>query len=104
MIQGVVNARLEGVVRVRVRGPGGIESDVDVIVDSGFTASLTLPMAMVTALSLARQSGGTAVLAKRLARHGRQAAFPLQPIAVGFAVCYGAPAERRRSNLHLFLG
>jgi clan AA aspartic protease len=46
-----------------VRGPGGVESDVDVIVDSGFTASLALPMTLVTALGLARQSGGTAVLA-----------------------------------------
>jgi clan AA aspartic protease len=63
MIQGVVNARHEAVVRLRVRGPGGVESDADVIVDSGFTASLTLPMAMVTALGLVRQSGGTAVLA-----------------------------------------
>jgi clan AA aspartic protease len=63
MIQGVVNARHEAVVRLRVRGPGGVESDVDLIVDSGFTSSLTLPTAMVTALGLARQSGGTAVLA-----------------------------------------
>jgi clan AA aspartic protease len=63
MIRGVVNARHEAVVRLRVRGPGGVESDVDVIVDSGFTASLTLPVTMVTALGLARQSGGTAVLA-----------------------------------------
>jgi len=63
MIRGVVNARREAVVRLRVRGPKGIESDVDAIVDSGFTASLTLPATMVTALGLARQSGGTAVLA-----------------------------------------
>ena len=63
MIRGVVNARHEAVVRLRVRGPGGVEADVDVIVDSGFTASLTLPVTMVTALGLARQSGGTAVLA-----------------------------------------
>ena len=63
MIQGLVNARHESVVRLRVTGPGGVESDVDMIVDSGFTASLTLPMAMVTALALARQSGDTAVLA-----------------------------------------
>ena len=34
MIQGVVNASHEAVVRLRVRGPGGVESDVDVIVDS----------------------------------------------------------------------
>ena len=63
MIQGVVNTRHEAVVRPRVRGPGGVEADVDVIVDSGFTASLTLTVTMVTALGLARQSGGTAVLA-----------------------------------------
>jgi clan AA aspartic protease len=63
MIQGVVNARNEAIVRLRVRGPGGVESDVDMIVDSGFTASLTLPVARVAALSLARESGGFAVLA-----------------------------------------
>lgn len=63
MIRGVVNARHEAVVRLRVRGPGGVESDVDVIVDSGFTSSLTLSITMVTTLGLARLSGGTAVLA-----------------------------------------
>ena len=59
MIPGVVNARHEALVGLRVRGPGGVELGVDVIVDSGFTASLTLPMAVVTALALARQSGGS---------------------------------------------
>jgi clan AA aspartic protease len=63
MIQGVVNARHEAIVRLRVRGPGGVESDVDAIIDSGFTSSLTLPTAVVTSLGLARQSGGTALLA-----------------------------------------
>ena len=63
MIRGVVNVRHEAVVRLRVRGPGGVETDVDVIVDSGFTSSLALPVTMVTALGLVRQSGGTAVLA-----------------------------------------
>lgn len=68
MIQGVVNARHEAVIRLRVRGPSGVESDVDVIVDSGFSSSLTLPMAVVTTLNLARQSGGTAVLAEGTVR------------------------------------
>ncbi len=63
MIRGVVNARHEAVVRLRVRGPGGVESDGDMIVDSGFTSSLTLPAATVTALGLVRKSGGTAKLA-----------------------------------------
>lgn len=63
MIRGAVNTRHEAVVRMRVRGPSGIEADLDAIVDSGFTASLTLPVTMTSALGLARQSGGTAVLA-----------------------------------------
>src|SRR5579871_508104 len=53
-----MNARREAVVRLWVRGPGGGEPDVDVIVDSGFTASLTLPLKTVQALGPARQSGG----------------------------------------------
>ena len=63
MIRGSVNARHEGVVRLRVRGPGGAELSVDAIVDSGFTASLSLPLDVVSTLALIRQSGGTAVLA-----------------------------------------
>ena len=43
MIRGTVNARLEAVVRLRVRGLGGAELDVDAVVDTGFTSSLTLP-------------------------------------------------------------
>ncbi len=64
MIRGVVNVRREAIVPVRVRGPGGTERDVDGVVDSGFTASLTLPATVVAALGLARQSGGGAVLAE----------------------------------------
>ena len=63
MIRGVVNARHEAVVPLRLRGPGGAEQDVDAVVDSGFSASLTLPAAVVAALGLARLSGGGAVLA-----------------------------------------
>lgn len=61
MIRGLVNARREAVVRLKVRGPSGNVSDVDVIVDSGFTASLTLPATVVAALGLARSAGGSAV-------------------------------------------
>ncbi len=63
MIAGVVNARHEAVVRLRVRGPAGSELDVDTVIDSGFTASMTLPAMTVAALGLTRQSGGGAVLA-----------------------------------------
>ncbi len=63
MIRGVVNARREGIVRLRVRGPSGVESDVDALVDSGFTSSLTLPTTTVAALGLVRRSSSSAVLA-----------------------------------------
>ena len=43
MIRGTVNSRLEAVVRLRVRGPAGVEADVDAVVDTGFTSALTLP-------------------------------------------------------------
>ncbi len=63
MIRGVVNARREAIVPLRMRGPGGDEMALDAVVDSGFTAALALPVAVVAALGLARQSTGGAVLA-----------------------------------------
>lgn len=63
MMRGVVHARNEAVVGLRLRGPEGVEADVDAIVDSGFTSSLTLPATILAALGLSRQSGGNAVLA-----------------------------------------
>jgi clan AA aspartic protease len=62
MISGTVNARLEAVIRLRVRAPAGAEVDFDAIIDTGFTSSLTLPSTAVTALGLVRQSGGSAAL------------------------------------------
>ena len=61
MINGTVTARLEAVIRLRVRGPGGLERDFDAVIDTGFTSSLTLPSTAVTALGLVRQSGGSVV-------------------------------------------
>lgn len=63
MIRGAVDPRLEAVVRLRVRGPGGAEADVDAVIDTGFTSALTLPPAVAAALGLVRQSGGSALLA-----------------------------------------
>ncbi len=56
MIQGTVNARLEAVIRLRVRGPGGAELDFDAVIDTGFSAALTLPPATAAALALRRRS------------------------------------------------
>jgi hypothetical protein len=57
MFRGMVNARWEAMVPLRVRGPVGTELRVDAVADSGFTASLMLPAGMAAALGLARQSG-----------------------------------------------
>jgi predicted aspartyl protease len=63
MMRGAVNARREVVLSLRVRGPAGAAQDVDAVIDTGFSASLTLPAATVAALGLTRQSGSRAVLA-----------------------------------------
>lgn len=61
--RGSVTARLEAVLRLRLRNPAGAEIEVDAVVDTGFTGSLTVPPAVVASLGLERRSGGTAVLA-----------------------------------------
>jgi predicted aspartyl protease len=63
MIQGVVNARHEAIVSLRVRGPGGVEQVVDAVLDTGSTAPLTLPSATIAALGLPFQSPKQVILA-----------------------------------------
>lgn len=63
MIYGTVNARMEAIVRLRVRGPTGTVADVNALIDTGFNASLTLPPAIAVALGLVQQSKGSARLA-----------------------------------------
>jgi clan AA aspartic protease len=52
MIYGRVTNALRAVVRLRVRGPGGVVTDVEAVVDTGFTAELVLPPGSITALGL----------------------------------------------------
>jgi clan AA aspartic protease len=49
---GSVSAAREPIVRLRVRGPSGLEVEVDATVDTGFTGALTLPATVVTSLRL----------------------------------------------------
>jgi clan AA aspartic protease len=55
MIIGVVQYD-EGRIRLRIKGPHGREQEVEAIVDTGFTASLTLPAALIRALRLPWQT------------------------------------------------
>lgn len=62
-MRGVVNDRGEATVRLRVRGPDGFELGIDVAVDTGFNASLTLSPEEVAVLGLEYESSGKAALA-----------------------------------------
>src|SRR5947207_15511858 len=62
MIRGVVISG-EGRIRLRVKGLRGREQEVEAIVDTGYTASLTLPSGLIAALGLRWQMMDTARLA-----------------------------------------
>ena len=62
-MRGLVNARHEAVIRLRVRGSGGPELALDVLVDSGCALPLTLPTEAVASLGLVRQTSSDAVMA-----------------------------------------
>ncbi len=55
MISGVVKSD-EGRIRLKVKGLRGREVEVDAVIDTGYTGSLTLPHAIVAALGLRWQS------------------------------------------------
>ena len=52
MIEGSVNAALEPVVALHLRGPAGETRYVDAVVDTGFSRFLTLPPSLVAELGL----------------------------------------------------
>lgn len=52
MINGVVNADREAVIRLVALGEGGQQQEIDAIIDTGFTGFLTLPPALIMTLGL----------------------------------------------------
>jgi clan AA aspartic protease len=62
MMTGMVRAR-EARIRLKIRGPGGQEQEVEAVIDTGYTAWLTLPPALVAALGLSWHSVGSGILA-----------------------------------------
>jgi predicted aspartyl protease len=52
MIAGLVNTRLEPVVRLQVLGPRGQAQEVAAAIDTGYNGALTMPLAIVGALAL----------------------------------------------------
>jgi clan AA aspartic protease len=55
MITGVVQSG-EGCIRLKVKGRQGREQEVEAVIDTGYTASLTLPPALIQALALRWQA------------------------------------------------
>ncbi len=63
MIEGVVNAHYEAVVRLPLLDSSGQTRDIDAVIDTGFNGFLTLPSALVAELGLTRLGQKSLVLA-----------------------------------------
>ena len=63
MIEGFVNANLEAVVPISIRGPQGQAREVDAVIDTGYSGSLTLPPTLVAELELPYVLSSRATLA-----------------------------------------
>ena len=63
VIEGVVNAALEAVLRLLIRDTSGRMREIEAVVDTGYTGFLTLPLALVADLELPYFTSGTAFLA-----------------------------------------
>ena len=63
MIEGFVNANLEAVVPISILGPQGQAREVDAVVDTGYSGSLTLPPTLVAELELPYVLSSRATLA-----------------------------------------
>ena len=77
MIQGVVNASLEAVVSLTVQGPTGHTREIEAVIDTGFSGSLTLPPPLVAELGLVFEGMGWAFLAD-----GTEARFDVHSVTM----------------------
>jgi predicted aspartyl protease len=69
MIIGVVNAHTEATIRLPVRAADGRAQEIEVILDTGFNGSLTLPPAMIASLGLQWRTRGMVMLANGTEDH-----------------------------------
>ena len=77
MIEGVVNAAYEPVVVLAVHGPSGQATEIEAIVDTGFTGFLTVTPALAAELELSLHGASRATLAG-----GSEVTFDLYDVAV----------------------
>jgi clan AA aspartic protease len=62
-MDGIITADRAAALRLKVRGPSGVEQEVETVLDTGFNGYLTLPHTLVVALGLAYHSEAIATLA-----------------------------------------
>ena len=77
MIEGVVNSAYEPVVALIVHGPSGQISEIEAVVDTGFTGFLTVTLALAAELALDFRGTSRATLAD-----GSEVTLPAYGIAV----------------------
>ncbi len=77
MIEGVVNAAYEPVVTIGLQGPSGQTSEIEAVIDTGFTGFLTVTPELVMELGLPLEGIGRATLAD-----GSEVSFPSYDVAV----------------------
>jgi predicted aspartyl protease len=70
MIMGVVNAQTEATIRLPVQTADGREQEIEVILDTEFNGSLTLPLAMMVGLGLQWRTRGLVTLANGTEEYG----------------------------------
>lgn len=63
MIEGVVNAAREAVLTLTVRGPAGRATDIEAVIDTGYSGFLTLPPTLLRDLQLPFATTARATLA-----------------------------------------
>ena len=80
MIVGAMNAQREAIVRLVVVGPGGQERQIEAVLDTGYTGSLTLPSAVVSDLHLPFRGRGSALLGD-----GSESEFDIHEATVAWA-------------------
>ena len=77
MIEGVVNAAYEPVVTLAIHGPSGQASEIEAVIDTGFTGFLTLTPALAQELGLTLEGTSRGTLAD-----GSEVTFDVYDVAV----------------------
>src|SRR5882672_6304497 len=63
MITGVVTANRDATIQLAVRGPEGVQEQIEAVVDTGFDGWFSLPPALIALLGLQWRRRGRALLA-----------------------------------------